>query len=140
MNIWKIQPSIDQLNNWPQKSMANHLDIEIIEVGEDYMIGRMPVTEKTRQPFGLLHGGASCVLAETLGSIASTLTIDLNTHRAVGLEINANHIRSAKEGFVYGKVQPVHVGKSTQVWEIRITDEQQKLICISRLTMAIIVA
>lgn len=118
--------------------MADHLDLSITEIGEDYIIGKMPVDERTKQPFGLLHGGASCVLAETLGSIASTLMINLEQERAVGLEINANHLRSVSSGYVYGKVTPIHLGRSTQVWDIRIQDEQQKLVCVSRLTMAII--
>lgn len=138
MKIWKNDITAEQLNHWPQKSMADHLDLSITEIGADYIIGKMPVDERTKQPFGLLHGGASCVLAETLGSIASTLMIDLEQERAVGLEINANHLRSVSSGYVYGKVTPIHLGRSTQVWDIRIQDEQQKLVCVSRLTMAII--
>ena len=98
----------------------------------------MPVDHRTKQPYGLLHGGASCVLAETLGSVASAMIVDHDKHYCVGIEINANHIRSAKEGFVTGICSPIHVGASTHVWDIRIYDEKEKLTCISRLTVAVI--
>jgi 1,4-dihydroxy-2-naphthoyl-CoA hydrolase len=117
--------------------MVSHLDIVITEVGPDYVVGRMPVDDRTRQPFGLLHGGASVALAESLGSMAANLSVNQDTHYCVGLEINANHIRSVTSGFVYGRATPLHVGSTTHVWEIRITDEQSRLVCISRLTMAV---
>ncbi len=120
-------------------SISKHLGIEFVEAGEGYLIARMPVDKRTQQPFGILHGGASVVLAETLGSVASYLLLDDPTkQRAVGLEINANHIRSVREGWVYGRCTPIHTGRTTHVWDIRITDEQEKLVCISRLTIAII--
>lgn len=120
-------------------SMIKHLGIEFIEAGEGYLIARMPVDPRTRQPFGILHGGASVVLAESLGSVASFMLLDdPGKQRAVGLEINANHIRSVREGWVYGRCTPIHTGRTTHVWDIRITDEQEKLVCISRLTIAII--
>lgn len=120
-------------------SLGNHLGIEFIEAGEGYLVARMPVDKRTQQPFGILHGGASVVLAETLGSVASWMLLDdPETQRAVGLEINANHIRSVREGWVYGRCTPIHTGRTTQVWDIRITDEQDRLVCISRLTIAII--
>lgn len=125
------------MKQFPSGNMGDHLGIEWTEFGDDYLIARMPVDHRTVQPFGLLHGGASCVLAETLGSVAATFCIDPTKQLAVGLEINANHIRSVRNGFVYGKVTPVHVGRSTHVWDIRITDEEQKLVCVSRLTVAI---
>lgn len=119
-------------------TLVSHLEIEFIEIGEDYLIAKMPVSEKTRQPFGILHGGASVVLAETLGSVAASILVVPQGKIPVGLEINANHIKSIKEGFVYGKVSPVHVGKSTHLWEIKITNEKEQLICVSKITMAIL--
>ena len=131
--------TLDALHNMSTNTVANHLGIEFTEIGDDYIAARMPVDRRTHQPFGILHGGASVVLAETLGSIASFLCLkDPAKQHAVGLEINANHIRSVKTGFVYGKVTPIHVGRSTQVWDIRITNEENKLVCISRLTCAIV--
>jgi len=131
--------TLDAIHSLSKNTISQHLGIEFTEVGADYLIARMPVDTRTHQPFGILHGGASVVLAETLGSIASYLCLkDPEKQRAVGLEINANHIRSVKEGFVYGKVTPIHIGRSTQIWDIKITNEENKLVCISRLTVAII--
>jgi 1,4-dihydroxy-2-naphthoyl-CoA hydrolase len=128
----------DQLNQMNRGNMVGFLGIEFTEVGPDFVCARMPVDERTRQPMGLLHGGASVTLAETLGSIAAYCTIDAGKQYCVGLDINANHIRGVSEGFIYGKATPLHLGRSTQVWEIRITDEAGKLVCISRLTMAVL--
>lgn len=137
-SLWKVPATVDNLNNFPGvPNMTQHLGIEFTAIGEDYIAAKMPVDHRTHQPFGLLHGGASCVLAETLGSVAGSLTVEYGKEIVVGLEINANHIRSAKSGFVYGKTTPIHIGKSTQVWEIKITNEEGKLICISRLTLAV---
>ena len=119
-------------------NMGEHLGIEFTEVGPDFLCARMPVDYRTIQPMGLLHGGASVVLAETLGSVAANCCVNNNTHLCVGLDINANHIRSATEGYVYGKTTPLHIGGTTQVWEIKITNEKGGLICISRITMAVI--
>ncbi|REA62695.1 thioesterase [Dyadobacter luteus] len=131
--------TLDDLHAMSVPTLANHLGIEFTEIGTDYIVARMPVDQRTHQPFGILHGGASVVLAETLGSIASYLCLkDPAKQHAVGLEINANHVRSVKSGFVYGKVTPIHVGRSTQVWEIKIANEENKLVCISRLTVAIV--
>ena len=130
--------TIEGINEFSKNTMVEHLGIEITELGTDYLIGKMPVDKRTHQPMGLLHGGASVALAETLGSIASTLTINQKLQHCVGLEINANHIKSVKTGYVYGKTIPVHIGKKTQVWETRITNEEDQLVCISRITMAII--
>jgi 1,4-dihydroxy-2-naphthoyl-CoA hydrolase len=130
--------SIEALNQNSAHCMPGHLGIEITEVGTDYICGKMPVDARTKQPMGLLHGGASVVLAESLGSVGAFLAVDINQYYCVGLEINANHIRSAREGFVYGKATIVHAGKTTQVWDIRITDEENKLVCISRLTVAVV--
>ena len=118
--------------------MVAHLDIRITEAGPDFLRGTMPVDERTRQPFGLLHGGASVVLAETLGSVASNFVIDTSRYYAVGQEINANHLRSARSGLVTGTARPIHLGGRSHVWDIRIEDEAGKLVCISRLTMAVI--
>jgi 1,4-dihydroxy-2-naphthoyl-CoA hydrolase len=130
----KLEMIIPMGNN----TMTEHLGIEWVELGEDFISARMPVDHRTNQPYGLLHGGASCVLAETLGSVASAMVIDHSRFLCVGIEINANHIRSAREGYVYGKCSPLHIGNSTHVWDIRIVDEKDKLICVSRLTVAII--
>lgn len=121
-----------------RNTMAEYIGIEFTGIGENYLQGRMPVDHRTNQPYGFLHGGASCVLAETLGSIASALVIDRSLFICVGLEINANHIRSARQGFVNGIATSLHLGKSTHVWDIKIYDEEQKLVCVSRLTVAII--
>ncbi|MEO6285204.1 MAG: hotdog fold thioesterase [Dyadobacter sp.] len=130
--------SLDQLHSFSENTIAHHLGIEFTEIGTDYVTARMPVDKRTHQPFGILHGGASVVLAETLGSIASFLCISDPTKVAVGLEINANHLRPAKEGYVYGKVTPIHLGRTTHIWDIKITNEQNKLVCVSRLTVAIV--
>lgn len=135
--IWKVRPSKELMASFSRKNMADFLGIEITEVGDDYITARMPVDERTIQPFGLLHGGASVVLAETLGSVAGTFCIDITKQMVVGVEINANHIRSAREGYVYGTVKPIHVGLTTQVWAIEIVNEQKKLVCVSRLTCAV---
>jgi len=133
--------SLDAVQSFSKNTISSHLGIEFIEIGADYIVAKMPVDHRTHQPFGILHGGASVVLAETLGSIASFLCLkDPDNQHAVGLEINANHLRSAKEGFVYGKVTPIHVGRTTHIWDIKITNEENKLVCISRLTVAIVSA
>lgn len=119
-------------------SMTEWVGIEWIELGPDYLKARMPVDHRTQQPRGLLHGGASCVLAETLGSVASALVIDTSVQTCVGIEINANHIRGVREGYVTGTARPLHIGSSTHVWDIRIEDEQGRLACVSRLTVAIL--
>src|SRR5215217_2767537 len=126
--------TLDTLHSFSQNTIANHLGIEFTEIGTDYITARMPVDKRTHQPFGILHGGASVVLAETLGSIASFLCLpDPEKQHAVGLEINANHVRSVKEGFVYGTVRSIHLGRTTHIWDIQIKNEAGKLVCISRL-------
>lgn len=130
--------TIPQLDGLGKNTMSEHLGILFTELGATHVKATMPVDPRTRQPYGLLHGGASCVLAETLGSVASALVIDTSKYYCVGLEINANHIRSAKEGIVTGVAIPIHLGRSTHVWDIRITDEADKLVCISRLTVAVL--
>lgn len=130
--------TIEDLNKLRVNTLAERIGIEITEIGDDYLKGRMPVDTRTLQPYGILHGGASAALAETLGSIAGSLVLDPEKEYCVGMEINANHIRSVRSGYVYGKASPVHIGKTTQVWEIRIETDDGKLVCISRLTLAVV--
>ena len=137
--IWfHKQLSVEELNFTNTDTMAAFLQMEWVEIGADYLVIRMPVTSKSRQPYGILHGGASCALAETAGSVGSHLIINPATHICVGLEINANHIRSVKEGFIKAIARPLHIGNSTHVWDIKMYDEAEKLICVSRLTVAIL--
>lgn len=130
--------SVEAINALCKGNMCEHLAIEITDVDHKSLTGKMPVDQRTRQPVGLLHGGASVALAETLGSIASSLCINQEKQFCVGLEVNANHLRAVKEGYVYGKAEAIHVGKRTHVWEIRISNESQQLVCISRLTVAVL--
>lgn len=136
--IFDSQFTIENINSLSRGCMIEHLGIEITEIGENFLKGTMPVDSRTKQPFGLLHGGASVVLAETLGSIASNGVVDSSKYAVVGLEINANHIKSAKNGLVFGLVKPIHLGKRTHVWEITINNNNGDLVCISRFTAAII--
>ncbi|GAB4237018.1 MAG: hotdog fold thioesterase [Ekhidna sp.] len=129
---------LDALNEMSKGCMVEHLGIEFTEIGADYLVAKMPVDHRTKQPLGLLHGGASVALAETMGSVGATVCIDLNKQYAVGLEINTNHIKSAKEGFVYGKACPFHIGRGTHVWGIEIRNEANDLVAVSRITMAIL--
>ncbi|MBL7779333.1 MAG: hotdog fold thioesterase [Chitinophagales bacterium] len=135
--IWKVKPTVEQLNAYPTKSMSDFLGIEFTEIGEDFISARMPVDERTKQPFGLLHGGASCVLAETLGSVAGNLCVEHGKQVVVGVEINANHIRSATTGYVHGTARPINVGRTIQVWNIEISNDGGKVVCVSRLTVAV---
>lgn len=137
--IWfDKQLSIEKLNPIMPNTMAQQLGIEWVEVGQDFLKAKMPVDLRTIQPYGLLHGGASCALAETIGSVASAMVVDHSKYYCVGLEINANHIRGVREGFVTGIAIPLHLGNSTHVWDIKIYDDREKLICVSRLTVAIL--
>jgi len=136
MSIWKSPSTLDQLRERSKDTLMEHLGIEYLEIGEDYLKGRMPVDSRTRQTAGILHGGSSAALAETLGSVAAGMCVDREKKRIVGLEINANHIRPVNGGWVTGITTPIHVGATTQIWEIRIFNEQEKLVCISRLTVA----
>jgi len=129
---------VAHLQEMSKNTMVEHLGIEFLEIGDNFISAKMPVDHRTHQPMGLLHGGASVVLAETLGSVASTLVVDRKSYHCVGLEINANHIKSAHSGFVIGKATPIHIGKKTHVWDIRISNLNNSLICVSRLTVAII--
>lgn len=138
MPIWFTHPTPEFLNRGSKNTMVAHLGMEILEIGEDFVRARMPVDARTVQPAGLLHGGASAALAETLGSIGANLCVDPAQKVCVGLEININHIRSVRSGWVYGAARPLHIGAATQVWEIRITDEQERLAAIARLTLMVL--
>ena len=138
MPIWTTHTTPERLNQRSQGTMVEHIGIEYLEVGADYIKARMPVDARTRQPAGILHGGASAVLAETLGSVAGMLCVDRETKAVVGLEINANHVRPVQEGWVYGTARPLHLGNSTHIWDIRITNGDDKLVCIARLTLAVV--
>lgn len=138
MSIWLTQITPAALNETRKMTLAGHLEIEFLEVGNDYIKARMPVDNRTITPFGILHGGASAAFAETLGGAAASLCVDRRRKLCVGLEINANHVRPVEKGFVYGTARPIHIGGSTQVWEVRIHNERDKLVCVSRLTVAVI--
>jgi 1,4-dihydroxy-2-naphthoyl-CoA hydrolase len=140
MSLWKQSTDLARLNSWSANTMMETLGIRITAVGDDWLQGTMPVDARTHQPYGLLHGGASVALAETLGSTAAMLTLDPDQELAVGLDINANHIRGVRAGTVTGTAKMLHIGRTTQVWEIRIENEDGALVCISRITMAVIAA
>lgn len=128
--------TLDALNSM-RDNMLGHLDISFTALGPDFLEARMPVDHRTRQPMGLLHGGASVVLAETLGSAASLCLLDMERQYPVGLEINANHLKAVREGFVTGRATPIHLGRRTHVWDVRICDERQQLVCVCRMTVAV---
>ena len=138
MAIWFKDFPMLQARDRGRQTMIEHLGIEMIEAGDDFLKARMPVDNRTRQPAGVLHGGASVVLAETMASWAATFCVDPEKFYCVGLEINANHVRAVAEGFVYGTARPLHLGRTTQIWDVRITDESDKLVCVSRVTMAVL--
>lgn len=140
MMLWKHPPTLEGLNSFNVNTMPGHLGIVVTEIGPDFLVATMPVNERSVQPYRILHGGANVVLAETLGSVASTLCIeDLATHTAVGLEINANHLKSVREGgIVTGTCRAIRIGRTIHVWQIEIRDEQEDLSCISRLTVSIV--
>ena len=139
MNIWfNKELAIADFQSLEKETMIEYIGIEWVELGNDFLKAKMPVDHRTRQPYGLLHGGASCVLAESIGSMASAMVVDHSKFVCVGLEINANHVRSARQGFVTGIATPLHLGTNTHVWDIKIYDELEKLVCVSRLTVAII--
>jgi len=139
MSIWFDKTiTLSTLKDFGLDAMSGLLGMEWVEVGEDFLKLRMPVSERTKQAYGILHGGASCAMAETVGSIGSALVINREKFACVGLEINANHIRSATSGYVIALCKPLHLGKTTHVWDIKIFDDLEKLVCVSRLTVAII--
>jgi 1,4-dihydroxy-2-naphthoyl-CoA hydrolase len=136
--IWAKEFSLEDLNGRPKGHIGEVMEIEFTEITPDSLSARMPVNEKTRQPYGILHGGASVVLAETLGSVASNLVVNSDKYIGVGLEVNANHLRPVKSGFVTGICTPIHIGGKTHVWDIKLYDQRGKMTCVSRLTVAII--
>ena len=138
MPIWSQAIDLDRINGWNRNTLVEHLGMRVTEVGDDFVRGTMPVDARTHQPFGLLHGGASVALAESLGSLAANLTLDNAREMAVGLDINANHVRAVTTGHVTGTARVLHRGRTTQVWEIRTEDDGGHLVCISRLTMAVV--
>lgn len=137
--IWhNKQLQLSHLQHFGKNNLGAHLGMQVVELGPNFLKGTLPVDDRTRQPYGLLHGGASVALAETLGSVASAMVVDANLYMCVGLEINANHLRPVRDGFVTGTCTPLHLGKTTHVWDIKIHDQKGKLTCISRITVAII--
>jgi 1,4-dihydroxy-2-naphthoyl-CoA hydrolase len=136
--IFPAEVQLDVVNQMSDGTLVSHLGIEFTVIGDDYVEATMPVDSRTIQPMGLLHGGATVALAETLGSIAATLTLDLTKKYAVGLEINTNHLRAMRSGKVTGKATPIHIGKTTQVWSIEVRNDENKKVAISRITMAIL--
>ena len=138
MSIWMHKTTVQDLNKISDKTMVSHLGIEFTEIGDNFISATMPVDYFTQQPDKLLHGGASVALAETLGSVAANLCIDRDKKVCVGLAINANHVKSARSGYGTGTTSPIHLGASTQIWEIRITNVKNSLICIARITMAVL--
>jgi 1,4-dihydroxy-2-naphthoyl-CoA hydrolase len=138
MSIWTSVKSVQDLNSHRAGTLIEHLDIRFTEISDEFIRGTMPIDGRTRQPYGLLHGGASVALAETLGSMGATLCIDTEAYQCVGQEINANHVRAARTGLVTGTARPVHLGARSQVWSIDIVNEAGKLLCTSRLTVAVI--
>lgn len=136
--IWQAEISLEIVSERAKNTMSHHLGIEFVEMGEDYLTARMPVDHRTKQPLGIMHGGASCVLAETVGSTAAQYCVNSEKYYCVGLDINTNHIRSVRGGYVTGMARPFHLGKSTQVWSIEIKNEENKLISVNRLTMAVL--
>ena len=136
--IWKEKFEVENANIFSKNTLVEHLGIEFVELGDDYLVARMPVDHRTVQPFKLLHGGASVALAETVGSFASNLVVDTSKFGVVGVEINANHLKGVKSGFVYGKAKPIRLGRNLHIWSIEITDEDKNLVCVSRLTTMII--
>lgn len=138
MPVFKTEVTLEMLNKMSVNTMLQHLGIQFTKVGDGTIEARMPVDHRTHQPFGILHGGASVALAETLGSVAAMCCLDSSLQYCVGLDINANHIKAVRDGFVIGSVKPIHIGKKTHVWEIKIVTEKEELVCISRITMAIL--
>lgn len=138
MKIWQMEMSLAALSARSKNTMIEHVGIEFTEIGDDFLIARMPIDNRTRQPLGIMHGGASCVLAESVGSTAANCCVDQAKYYCVGLDINTNHIRSIRDGFVTGIAKPYHLGKSTQVWSIEVINEKKQLISVNRLTMAVL--
>ncbi|MBT4885064.1 MAG: hotdog fold thioesterase [Legionellales bacterium] len=138
MTIWANPITLADVNQRSENTAASHLDIKFTEIGVDYLVATMPISNKSKQPFGLLHGGISVALAETVASSAANYCVDQQRFYCVGLDINANHIKSVSKGIVTATTCPIHIGRKTHVWEIKINDDSDSLVCISRLTVAVI--
>jgi 1,4-dihydroxy-2-naphthoyl-CoA hydrolase len=138
MSIWRTQTSVEQLREFSRETLADTIGIQVTEIGPDFLRATMPVSPRTHQPMGVLHGGASVALAETVGSVAASLCVDRDKYVCLGQEINANHLRPVSSGIVTATARPFHIGKRSHVWHIEIRDEQDKLVCVSRLTMAVV--
>ena len=138
MGIWRTEKTLEQIQEYGRNTLSDHIGIRMTEIGPDYLRATMPVGRETHQPSGVLHGGASVALAETVGSVAANLCVDMTTHMCLGQEINANHLRGISSGLVTATARPFHIGMRSQVWHIEIRDEQDRLVCVSRLTMAVV--
>ena len=138
MSIWNRDVDLESVRKLEQGNILEHLEIEVVEIGDDFVRGKMPVDHRTHQPLGILHGGASVVLAESLGSVASNLVVDSTKQYAVGMEVNANHLRPVSKGYVHGTAKAVHIGRKSHVWSIEITNDEGKMVCMSRLTMMVV--
>jgi 1,4-dihydroxy-2-naphthoyl-CoA hydrolase len=138
MGIWRTEKTLEQIRDYGRNTLAEHIGIRMTEIGPDYLRATMPVNRQVHQPTGVLHGGASVALAETVGSVAANLCVDMTTHMCLGQEINANHLRGVSSGLVTATARPFHIGTRSQVWHIEIRDEQDRLVCVSRLTMAVV--
>jgi 1,4-dihydroxy-2-naphthoyl-CoA hydrolase len=138
MGIWRTEKTLEQIQEYGRNTLSEHVGIRMTEIGPDYLRATMPVNRQTHQPSGVLHGGASVALAETVGSVAANLCVDMTTHMCLGQEINANHLRGVSSGLVTATARPFHIGMRSQVWHIEIRDEQDRMVCVSRLTMAVV--
>jgi 1,4-dihydroxy-2-naphthoyl-CoA hydrolase len=138
MKIWRNEIDVNIVTERSKNTMSHYLGVEFIEVGDDYLVARMPVDHRTKQPAGIMHGGASCMLAETVGSTAAQYCVDMEKYYCVGLDINTNHVRAMREGHVIGTAKPYHLGRTTQVWGIEIRNVEGSLVSINRLTMAVL--
>jgi 1,4-dihydroxy-2-naphthoyl-CoA hydrolase len=138
MGIWRTEKTLEQIQEYGRNTLSEHVGIRMTEIGPDYLRATMPVHRQTHQPSGVLHGGASVALAETVGSVAANLCVDMTTHMCLGQEINANHLRGVSSGLVTATARPFHIGMRRQVWHIEIRDEQDRMVCVSRLTMAVV--
>jgi 1,4-dihydroxy-2-naphthoyl-CoA hydrolase len=136
--IWFVEPTKELYDQLCKNTAMTYHEVEFVEAGDNFLVLKMPVDSRTHQPFGLLHGGMSVMLAESVASWAAGITVNPEKYRVVGQEINANHLKSVKSGWVYGKASPIHIGRKSQVWEVRITDEQDNLVCVSRMTAAVL--
>lgn len=138
IDIWHTRPTVEQINTLLKNDPAGRMGVELVEVGDDFLRARLPVDDRTTQPFGMLHGGVSCVVSEMMGSTGSNFCVDTKTHYCVGIEINASHVSSARSGFVHAETRPLRIGARAHFWETRLSDDTGRLVCVSRLTTAVI--